>query len=230
MKPISKEEKIILIFTLVFSILLVGGGLFYRSKVKDETYTSLIPDVSEVLKEIKVKENIQLEVKEEMIQEVSYYLEGNEEQLSLIRLDVSGVDNQKLGKYHIQGTYKGQEFEIPVEVVDTKAPVITVEHNNFTFYIENGDTIEDVRNHANVTVSDNYDEGLTVGEWITEFPTTDGTVIYPLKVTDSSGNEATFDLIVNYIMRLQIDVPPDPEQPETPNQPEEPETPNEPVE
>lgn len=226
MKPISKEEKIILIFTLVFSILLVGGGLFYRSKVKDEVYTSLIPDVSETLKEIKVKENIKLEVKEEMIQDVSYYLEGDEEQLSLIRLDVSGVDNQKLGKYQIQGTYRGQKFKIPVEVVDTKAPVITVEHNNFTFYIENGDTIEDVRNHANVKVSDNYDEGLTVGEWITEFPTTDGTVIYTLKVTDSSGNEATFDLIVNYIMRLQIDVPPDPEQPETPNQPEEPEPEN----
>ena len=200
MKLLSRDEKIVLVVSVFLIALLTGCGIFYsRVHVKTE-YHSMLPSENEVLKELNMKTDIRLEVKQEIPNDKGYYLDAAESVLNEVTLDFSGVDNQKLGRYEIKGKYKNQNFVIPVEVADTTAPIITAEHNDYIFYIEATDTVQTVLDYTNISVSDNYDEGLSVEEWITELPSSEGTVTYTVKAKDSSGNEASFDVVIHYVI------------------------------
>lgn len=193
-----KEEKVVLCITTLFVGLMIGFNIFGEKMSKDFIYHSNVPNLEETFENLIVKENIQFEVYEEISNDISLYLEGEPTLLSQIHLDFSEVNNSQLGNYTVYAKYKKEVIEIPVAVVDTTVPEIHVVNNHFVWYMEEGETIEDVMNYVNVTVSDNYDSDLQVEEWIKELPNEPKEEIYLIQVKDHSGNESSVEVVITY--------------------------------
>lgn len=220
MKVLNKEEKLTILLTLLIAILLVVTGLLSKTLRPGFKYNSTVSNNNNtnVSKEVEVLENIAFEVNEEIDQDVAKYLKGESDVLKQTVLDFSQVDHSKIGTYTVTGKVQDKKIEFPVKVVDTKAPVIKAAKNNFTWYLEAGETVEDVKDFVKVSVTDNYDTDLEVNDWIKELPEKEGQVKYPISAEDSSGNQATFEVVITYQFLV--------EEPETPVVPDEPEQPN----
>lgn len=198
MNALKKEEKLTILITsiLIFSMVIL---VLYKKTLVDSMYESQLSNDAKFFQNFEINNDIKFEVFEEISDEVTYYLKGNSELLELVELDINEVDNQKTGKYYIKAIYNSEYIQIPVNIIDSIAPEIYVNDNNFVWTLESYETVQDIMNYVNVTVQDNYDKNLTVKEWIKELPTEPGIVKYPIYVEDSNGNATEYEIVITYV-------------------------------
>lgn len=194
MERIKKEEKLVLITTCLVGVVMISTGLYFKTLKPSEPYKSNIKE----LNEISIKENIQVNVFDEISKNPADYMEANPSILKNIQLDMSKVDNKKLGTYKILAIYQKNEFEISVKVVDKEAPILKTKHNNFTWTLEKNETVNDIMKYVGLSAEDNYDGVMKEINWLKELPQNAGKETYPIKVKDKSGNTSEIDIVITY--------------------------------
>lgn len=198
----KKEEKIILLIGLLFVAIIVGLGLLTNKK-DEADYVSKLEDTEEKeeLKLPMVSDSFKVVQGSEIsINPLDYFI-VNENEASNIVMDISKVDRSVPGEYIIYADYLGEIIEIPIIVTqkDTVMPEITLEHD-FVIVTIGDSKIEEIIAFANAKATDNIDGDITssITGWPTEVFDFESTHRYQLKVRDSSGNEASKELIVQY--------------------------------
>lgn len=198
----KKEEKIILLIGLLFVAIIVGLGLLTNKK-DEADYVSKLEDTEEKeeLKLPMVSDSFKVVQGSEIsINPLDYFI-VNENEASNIVMDISKVDRSVPGEYKIYADYLGEIIEIPIIVTqkDTVLPEITLEHD-FVIVTIGDSKIEEIIAFANAKATDNIDGDITssITGWPTEVFDFESTHRYQLKVRDSSGNEASKELIVQY--------------------------------
>ncbi len=79
------------------------------------------------------QQEITIEAGDTLSTDASYYINSTDKVLRNAKVDISGVKTDVVGeKYIVEVTYKSRVFDIFVNVVDTTAPVISVENNTIT--------------------------------------------------------------------------------------------------
>lgn len=198
----KKEEKIILLIGLLFVAIIVGLGLLTNKK-DEADYVSKLEDTEEKeeLKLPMVSDSFKVVQGSEISINPLDYFVVNENEASNIVMDISKVDRSVPGEYIIYADYLGEIIEIPIIVTqkDTVMPEITLEHD-FVIVTIGDAKIEEIITFTNAKATDNIDGDITssITGWPTEVFDFESTHRYQLKVRDSSGNEASKELIVQY--------------------------------
>lgn len=82
---------------------------------------------------VQTRERITIEAGEQLSTSASAYINSTSKVLMNATVDVSGVKTDVVGKdYILEVRYKNRIFDVFVDVVDTTAPVISVENNKIT--------------------------------------------------------------------------------------------------
>lgn len=236
---IGKQEKMVIVISLILMVLIVGFGSLHLSK-KEDPYVSKLPDIQDLMRKVHlIQDPIVIDAQSEISDEVAAYFEGDEEILNDLSIDVSQIDAMTLGSYKMIVKYQDQQWEIPVEVADLSGPEITVNEQSFSFTMKDYSSIYDVMDLVSAKAVDKVDGEVEIDEWITSLPNQAGDVTYTLRAVDLSGNESTLEIIISYLIDTkppytpspsypEPEVPNIPQEPDVPNVPEEPEVPSEP--
>lgn len=176
------NKKIIIIFVITLSIMLVISSILLYSFLKNQLLTfSLVGDEVVTLKVYQNYNDLGATVKV-----------GNKDLSNQVVVDYSMIDITKLGKYEVKYkvNYDDKEYTFTryVEVVDDEAPVITL----------NGDeeiniVVGNSYNDPGYNVVDNYDSKASNKILIDNKVNINQVGVYEViyKVTDDSGNTAT---------------------------------------
>ena len=212
----SKAEKIVLIGGVLVIVLIVALGFAKQTFIDSKKQPFQAPETQENGKEETSKQqstNIEgitlkkssfnVEVNGTLSEKVSTYVEATDAVMKDVTIDFSKVDVTKVGSYTAVLSYQDQTIEIPIKVKDSKAPVITVTNSHVEFTLEATSNVNELVTFVNATAEDAYDGVIAADQirgWPTELPTTNQTKTYTLSVKDSSGNEGTKDIVVQYIV------------------------------
>lgn len=201
-KVMKKEEKITLLIGLLIVAIIIGLGLL-TDKKDDADYVSKLEETEkeDELKLPMVSDSFKVVQGSEISINPLDYFVVSENEASNIVMDISKVDKSIPGEYIIYAEYLGKTIEIPIIIIqrDDVVPEITLEHDFVVVTI--GDArIEEIITFANAKATDNIDGDITssITGWPTEVFDFESTHRYQLRVRDSSGNEASKELIVQY--------------------------------
>lgn len=128
------------------------------------------------------------EVNTELDQNAGTYLRNVREEDA--QVNFKEVDIHELGNYHGSIFYEDETYDIPIKVVDTTAPSVSITKDEFVFSLDT--TLEEVNQtiFAALTITDNYEAEFAQMEIISELPTEEKEMLVLFSVKDMSDNQS----------------------------------------
>lgn len=191
----NKEERLVLLIGIPIIILMLALGLTKSIWSPDKDVE--IKDVSNV--SLLAKE-IQAEAGDEISTDITNYLKGDESELKLWSVDLSKVENTKVGKYSAYVRKDKEKIKFTVKIVDTKAPVITLNKSSVEWLLDGTGTVDTLKAEIGAKAIDIVDGDVSANiiGWPESLPTGAGDVTYTLVIKDAAGNESSVAIRVVY--------------------------------
>lgn len=202
----NKEERLILLIGIPVIILMLALGLTKSiwSPEKDVE----IKDVSNV--SLLAKE-IQVEAGDEISTDITNYLKGDESELKLWNVDLSKVENTKVGEYTAYVRKDKETKKFTVKIVDTKAPEITLSKSTINWLLDGTGTVDTIKAEIGAKAIDLVDGDISskITGWPDSLPTGAGDITYTLVIKDAAGNESsvTFRVVYSVPSNTQSNTP-----------------------
>lgn len=191
----NKEERLVLLVGIPIIILMLALGLTRQIWSPDKDVE--IKDVSNVSL---ITKEIQVEAGDEISTDIANYLKGDKNELRLWTVDLSKVENTKVGEYTAYVRNDKEKKKFKVKVVDTKAPELTLDKSTVEWLLDGTGSIDTLKAEIGAKAIDIVDGDVSanITGWPDSLPTGAGDVTYTLVVRDAAGNEATTTFRVVY--------------------------------